>query len=220
MAEMPLVRIDGPALVFGAPYSNLQATNAVLAEARRLEIPLERIVCTGDVVAYCGDPVSTIELVRRSAIHVVMGNCDEQLARGARDCDCRFPSGSACERLSSAWFVFADGQIGLGARAWLASLPRRIDLQIGVLRLAVIHGSISRIDQFEFASTAVEVKRNVLRLAGCDGVIGGHCGLPFSQTIDGRLWHNAGAVGMLANDGTPGVRCSLFVSAAGNASDV
>jgi hypothetical protein len=33
-------------------------------------------------------------------------------------------------------------------------------------------------------------------------VICGHSGLPFSQIVDGRLWHNAGVIGLPANDGT------------------
>lgn len=50
-----------------------------------------------------------------------------------------------------------------------------------------------------------------LRLVqGGDGVIGGHCGLPFTQIIAGRLWHNAGVIGMPANDGTPRVWYSLL----------
>ena len=36
-----------------------------------------------------------------------------------------------------------------------------------------------------------------------DGVIGGHCGLPFTKVVGDRLWHNPGAIGMPANDGTP-----------------
>lgn len=43
-----------------------------------------------------------------------------------------------------------------------------------------------------------------------DGVIGGHCGLPFTQSVGGRLWHNSGAVGMPANDGTTRVWYSIF----------
>lgn len=40
--------------------------------------------------------------------------------------------------------------------------------------------------------------------AAADVVVGGHCGLPFSQLLgSGLLWHNAGVVGMPANDGTP-----------------
>lgn len=210
MAQTPQVQIDGPALVLGGPYGNLQATAAVLAEAERLGIPAARVICTGDLVAYGGDPAATIDLVRRTGIHVVMGNCDEQLAQGADDCGCGYPAGSACERASAAWFAYADAHVGRDARAWLAGLPRRIDLLIAGRRLAVVHGSVSRINQFVFASTAALIKRRELDLAGADGVIAGHCGLPFSQAIDGRLWHNAGVVGMPAHDGTPRVWFSLL----------
>ena len=40
---------NGPLLVFGGPYSNLQATRAVLDEAARRGIPAKRVICTGDV---------------------------------------------------------------------------------------------------------------------------------------------------------------------------
>ena len=220
MTEAPQLEIDGPALVFGGPYGNLQATSGVLDEAARLGIPSSRIICTGDLVAYCGDPAATIDLVRRAGIHIVMGNCDEQLAQDASDCGCGFPSGSACERASAAWYAYADAQIGSeragrDARLWLAGLPRRIDILIGGRRLAVVHASVSRINQFVFASTAAAIKRLELDLAGADGIIAGHCGLPFSQTIDGRLWHNAGVVGMPAHDGTPRVWFSLIAPVKG-----
>jgi hypothetical protein len=45
-------------------------------------------------------------------------------------------------------------------------------------------------------------------------VIGGHCGLPFTRVIDGKLWHNAGVVGLPANDGTPRVWFSVLTPAA------
>src|SRR5277367_268628 len=51
-----LVRLDGPLLVFGGSYSNLEATTAILAEARRRAIAPSHILCTGDVVAYGADP--------------------------------------------------------------------------------------------------------------------------------------------------------------------
>jgi len=213
MTATPQLHLDGPALIFGGPYSNLQATAAVLAEAARLGIPASRIICTGDLIAYCGDPAATIDLVRTAGIHVVMGNCDEQLAQGADDCGCGFPAGSTCERLSADWYAHADAQIGREARAYLATLPRRIDLVIGGRRLAVIHGSVSRINQFVFASTAAAIKRAELDRTGTDGVIGGHCGLPFTQTIDEKLWHNAGVVGMPAHDGTPRVWFSVLTPA-------
>src|SRR3974390_2305334 len=112
MSTVPQVVRAVPALVFGGPYGNLQATAAVLAEAARRGIPPARIVCTGDLIAYCGDPAATVDLVRRAGIHVVMGNCDEQLAQNAGDCGCGFPAGSACERASVAWFAHADAEVG------------------------------------------------------------------------------------------------------------
>ena len=132
-----------------------------------------------------------------------MGNCDEQLALGADDCGCGFTPGSSCQQLSLSWFSYASAQIGVDARHWLAQLPRRIDLEFERCLLAVIHGGVEKINQFVFASSSAPIKERNLHLAGCDGVIAGHCGLPFTQVVDGRLWHNAGVVGMPANDGTP-----------------
>ena len=214
LSETPVVRADDRVLVFGGPCSNLQATQAVLAQARRLGIPPARIICTGDLAAYCGEPSATIELVRASGIHVVMGNCDEQLGAGAADCACGFDEDSACNRLAAAWYAHADAQVGADARAWLAGLPRRIDLLIRDARLAVIHGSVRTINQFVFASSPALVKLREMELAQADGVIGGHCGLPFSQVIDGRLWHNPGIVGIPANDGTQRVWFSLLTPTA------
>ena len=51
MTATPELHLDGPALIFGGPYSNLQATAAVLAEAARLGIPAAHIICTGDLIA-------------------------------------------------------------------------------------------------------------------------------------------------------------------------
>jgi hypothetical protein len=63
--------LNGPLLLFGGPYSNLQATRAVLSDAEQRQLPPERIICTGDVVAYGADAKVTVDLVRASGIHVV-----------------------------------------------------------------------------------------------------------------------------------------------------
>ena len=211
----PELRFDGPAVVFGGPYGNLEATRALLAAAARLGVPPDRIVCTGDVVAYGADAAATVDLVRAAGIHVVMGNCEESLASQAADCGCGYVPGSACDRLSAAWFAHADRALGADARLWMAQLPRRIDVTIAGARLAVVHGGVDVINRFVFASTAAAIKAAELARAGVDGVIGGHCGLPFTQVVQGRLWHNAGAVGMPANDGTPRVWFSLLTPQAG-----
>ena len=204
------MNVETPILVFGGPYSNLQATEAVLAEASRRNIPGHRVICTGDVVAYGADPKACVDLVRRAGIRVVMGNCEEQLAADAVDCGCGFAPGSECDRLSAAWFAHARLALDRADREWMGTLPRRLDITVSGLRLAVVHGSLSAISRFVFASTPSRVKALDLVSSGVDGLIGGHCGLPFTQVIDGRLWHNPGVIGMPANDGTPRVWYSVI----------
>src|SRR6266480_2435161 len=176
--DRPLLHLDASAIVFGGPYGNLEAMRALLAEAERLGIPGERMVCTGDVVAYCADPVATVDLVRRSGARVVMGNCEKSLAARSGDCGCGFVPGSTCESLAAAWFAHADRTRDGDARAWMASLPRRIDLVVAGRRLAVVHGGVTLTNRFVFASTAAAIKAEELETSGADGVIGGHCGLP------------------------------------------
>jgi len=207
---IPVVEACGTVLLFGGCYSNLQATSALLDEARRLGIPPERIICTGDVVAYGADPAATVDIVRDAGVHVVMGNCEESLGERAQDCGCGFTAGSACDRLSAAWYSHADGRLDDAARTWMKRLPRRIDLLIGGQRLAVVHGSPNRINAFVFGSASNDDLRQLVRGAGCDGVIGGHCGIPFTRMADGLLWHNPGAIGVPANDGTPRVWFSVL----------
>ena len=47
--------LHGPVLVFGGCYSNLQATEALLAEARRRGFSASQMICTGDMIAYGAD---------------------------------------------------------------------------------------------------------------------------------------------------------------------
>jgi predicted phosphodiesterase len=211
-ATIPVVKFfHTPLIVFGGPYSNLEATRALLAEASRLGVPSSNMICTGDIVAYCADAAATIDEIRSAGIHVIMGNCEESLAASAEDCGCGFAPGSACERLSAAWFRHADRTIGEESRRWMASLPRQLAIEIGGRQLVVVHGSVSKINEFIFASTHPATKADNLDLANADGIIAGHCGLPFSELVGDRLWHNAGAIGMPANDGTPRVWFSLLL---------
>jgi hypothetical protein len=170
----------------------------------------DRIVCTGDIIAYGADATATLAVVRASGCHVVMGNVEENLAAGAADCGCGFEEGSTCDRLSAVWFAHAATQLSADDRAWMAGLSRQIELAIGPYRFAVVHGGVDNINRLVFASTDAATKRQQLHEAGVDGVIGGHCGLPFTQSVGGRLWHNSGALGMPANDGTARIWYSIF----------
>ena len=206
-----MIAIDGPALVFGGPYSNLQATEAVLGEAARRGIPPRRVVCTGDIVAYCADAAATTELVMASGIHVLAGNCEIQLGADAEDCGCGFAEGTACDLLSVAWYRHARAEVTAAQRTWMAGLPRRLVLGLpDGRRLAVVHGGATDVSRFLFASAAAEMLAAEIAETGCDGVVAGHSGIPFLCRVGAALWCNAGAVGMPAHDGTPRVWCALL----------
>jgi predicted phosphodiesterase len=195
---------DAPLLIFGGPYSNLQATQTVLAEAARRGIPSQRVICTGDVVAYGADAAACCDLIMASGIWVIAGNCEENLAAGALDCGCGFEEGTACDLLSRAWYAHANRQVTAAHRAWMAGLPYRLIIRLPDGRsLAVLHGGARDISRFIFASAEHKDLAGEIAATGCDGVIAGHCGIPFVRQVGQGVWINAGAIGMPADDGTP-----------------
>ena len=140
-----------------------------------------------------------------------MGNCEESLAADAGDCGCGFQPDSQCETLARRWYAHAKAELGAEAKRWMGALPRRLRLNLGGLDLAVIHGGVEITNRFIFPSTPrAEKAAQLALLPGIGGIIAGHSGLPFSQRIGGRLWHNAGAIGLPANDGTPRGWFSVF----------
>ena len=100
-----------------------------------------------------------------------MGNCEESLADGTGDCGCGFAPGSACDRLSAAWFTYATRHVDAAARLWMAALPQRIDLVLAGHRIAVVHGAPSRIDRFVFASTPDQDIAAEIELTGAEQAI-------------------------------------------------
>jgi hypothetical protein len=94
----------------------------------------------------------------------------------------------------------------------MGSLRRRIDIEIDGRLLTAIHGSVTSINRFVFATSDPIIEEELIA-SSCDGITAGHCGLPFSRLINGHLWHNAGIVGMPANDGTPRAWFSMLTPA-------
>lgn len=63
-----LGEIGGPVLVFGGPYSNLQATRALLDRSREAGFGPERMICTGAIVTDCAQPAETIADIRAAGL--------------------------------------------------------------------------------------------------------------------------------------------------------
>lgn len=203
-------RIDGPVVLCGGPYSNLQAARAMAREAGG-----RPVVCTGDVVAYGADPAETVDLVQQAGWHVVAGNCERQIADGAEVCGCGFGDGTACDLLSRGWYPHALAATGEAARLWMADLP-----DIGLFvhqgrRYAVIHGGGTTINRFLWPSTTeadfrVEIAAIEAVAGPVDGIVAGHSGIAFQRRVGGHHWINAGALGLPPHDGRPETRYAVL----------
>ncbi|MEZ5842795.1 MAG: metallophosphoesterase family protein [Hyphomicrobiaceae bacterium] len=200
------IEVDGsrPLVVFGGPYSNFQATEAMGAAIAALAVPPANVICTGDVVAYAADPEPTSALIRDWGIPVVAGNCEEQIAAGAADCGCGFEEGSACDLLAKGWYPYANALVSPATRAWMGAMPGAITFDYAGRSVRVIHGGTAQVNRFIFASET-DVLAAEHAAAGADLVIAGHAGLPFIAKTPTGLWLNAGVIGMPADDGTPDV---------------
>jgi Calcineurin-like phosphoesterase superfamily domain len=200
----------GRMLVFGGPYSNLQALETLKSIADQLQIPLGNIICTGDIVGYCAQPEESVQFVKDWGIHAIQGNVEQNIIRGEDDCGCNFAEGGRCDLFSRTWFPYAVQTLSAEAVAWLSTLPLHLSFRYADKSVTVLHGAANGIADFVFGSTPWPVKEATFAATGADVILAGHAGLPFadmrvSDRGPGRYWLNAGVIGMPANDGTPRV---------------
>ena len=214
-----LGKLTKPLLIFGGCYSNLQATQALQQWAKENNFEPEQCICTGDIVAYCGNPFETVELIREWGVHCIQGNVEQSLATKADDCGCGFEDGTVCDILSRGWYPFADNAIIQNQRDWFKQLPEHLQFTVLNKSIRVVHGAASDVSRFMFSSQANSDFLDEFSLLENDSetdiVIAGHSGLPFTKHINNnhnsqKQWHNSGALGMPANDGTQDVWFSVL----------
>ena len=215
MKHLDLGPLDGPVLLFGGPYSNVQALDALIGAAVTRGIGAGQMICTGDVVAYCAAPRAAVQRIRDLGCAVVAGNCEVQLASGADDCGCGFDAGSACDLLSAGWYGFAATKVSDDDKRWMGDLPDVITFTHQGARYGVLHGGITDVSRFIWGSSppdvfAQEWQALEAQVGAVDHIIAGHCGVPFiNKTPKGR-WINAGVIGMPPHDGRQQTRFAVL----------
>ncbi len=192
------IALNEKAFVFGGAYSNLQATQVILRKAAELGFHKSEIIFTGDMIAYCANPVETVQLIKSKVDHIIMGNCEEAIANGANNCGCGFEEGSECSILSNQWYNFCLSKIDNETARWMGKLPKQIFAQIGDHNFLATHATPCSINQFIFPSSL----KHTETCNKVDGYIVGHSGIPFIGSANKKPWLNSRASGMPANDGT------------------
>jgi predicted phosphodiesterase len=203
MKTVDFGQIDGAVVLFGGPYSNLQALTALR------ELVGETVaICTGDLVGYCAEPNETVALFFQSGFRTIAGNCERQLVAGEADCGCGFDENTVCDVLSAGWWPWLLNTAHRETVSLLRDLPDLASFTQNGRRYAVIHGGATMISRFlwpsscetEFMSEIDAIERWI---GPVDGIIAGHCGIAFQRMIGHHQWINTGAIGLPPHDGRP-----------------
>ena len=195
--------LHGPLLVFGGVYSNLEALRALRHQADELGIPASNVICTGDTPGYCADPVDCLHELADWGCPAIAGNVELNLREGVDDCGCNFADGSRCDLFARRWYAYARAAVGPAEMEIMSALPRSLSFSYAGRRVHVLHGSADHESEFIWSSTDWPTKNRSFSVTDAEVILAGHSGLPFVDARDTKLWVNAGAIGMPANDGTP-----------------
>jgi len=197
-----LGKLSGKVLLFGGAYSNLQALEAIKQVAENQQISAENCICTGDIVGYCAQPEETVQLFKIWNVNSIAGNVEIQLRENAEDCGCDFRKGSRCDDFSQQWYPFAKSHLSRDSMDFIEKLPEFIIFQYAEKSITVVHGSYLNTSEFLYKSTPWKHKKQNFEATNSDVIIGGHCGLPFFDSKEEKIWINPGVIGMPANDGS------------------
>ncbi len=179
--------------VFSDIHANLPALEAVLADMRSRGLT-ERY-CLGDLVGYATFPNEVVALIRDLGIPTVMGNYDQGVGNDSDDCGCAYktPEAKALGNRSIAW---TNEHTTAESKAFLRGLLPDIRLQLGDLRLALVHGSPRKINEYLFVERPDASLERLLDLAEADVLVCGHTHLPYHRVLpSGRHVVNDGSVG-------------------------
>jgi len=186
--------------IFGDIHGNLPALEAVLADidARGLS-PL---YCLGDLVGYGTFPNEVIKIIRERNIPTLMGNYDQGVGNSSDDCGCAYTS-KVAEELGKRSIAWSNQNTTDENKLYLRQLTDQIPLELGGLRIRLVHGSPRKINEYLFQNRPDASLERLLDMAQADVLVCGHTHIPYHRILpSGRQVVNAGSVGK-PKDGNP-----------------
>jgi len=213
---LDLGELDGTLLVFGGVDGNLDAFDALLKHAALQGIPFTRMIHTGGVAPFCAEPVAVATRLAEVGVASVRGTFEMDapaLIRGS-------VADVLPETSAEGWQSILDEGIPEDVLAWMEGLPSQMLFTLNGRRCRVVHSTVSSPEKLLFASSPAPGYLREFELSQTEVVIAGRSGLPFTRLFPssqgiGQAWHNPGALGLPANDGTPRVWYSLTRSTPG-----
>lgn len=179
--------------IFGDIHGNLPALTAVLADIESRN--LTNLYCLGDLVGYGTAPNEVIAAIRERGIPTIMGNYDLGVGQDSDDCGCAYtnPISEALGKRSIAW---TNAHTTDENKAFLRTLVDKIPLQLGDLRVVLVHGSPRKVNEYLFEDRPESSLIRLLDMVNSGVLVCGHTHLPYHRVLaDGRHVINAGSVG-------------------------
>ncbi len=182
-------------------HGNLPALEAVLADIDGRD-DLGGVYHLGDLVGYAPWPDEVVAVLRERAIPGVAGNYDSTTATDYEHCGCQYEDPRQ-EELSHLSYEWTRANVSADTKAWLGSLPFRIDVRplgghTAGPRLILVHGNPvlntvywteDRTDDF-----CLKMADRLGAKAG-DVVAFGHTHKPWHREVEGTHFVNTGSVG-------------------------
>jgi putative phosphoesterase len=198
--------------IFGDIHGNLPALEAVFADINKQEI--NPLYCLGDLVGYGTFPNEVIGTIRERNIPTLMGNYDQGVGNSSDDCGCAYTSKEA-EALGKRSIAWTNKNTTDENKEYLRQLVNQIAVQLGGLRVLLVHGSPRKINEYLYEDRPDATMERLLDLAEADVLVCGHTHIPYHRILpSGRHVVNAGSVGK-PKDKNPAA-CYVVLEATGN----
>lgn len=179
--------------IFGDIHGNLPALEAVFQDMEAHG--LTHLYCLGDLVGYGTFPNEVVTVIRQRNIPTLMGNYDQGVGNNSDDCGCAYKTDVDRRRgeLSVAW---SNAHTSDDNKAFLRKLPAHIPLQMGDLKVLLVHGSPRKVNEYLFEDRPDDYFERIMDVAQADVLVCGHTHLPYHKVLpSGRHVINAGSVG-------------------------
>ena len=184
--------------IFGDIHGNLPALEAVFADMDKRG--LENLYCLGDLVGYGTFPNEVIQMVRERNIPTIMGNYDQGVGQDSDDCGCAYKT-DAARKMGEQSIAWSNRNTTSDNKAYLRTLKDCIPLQLGKLKILLVHGSPRKINEYLYEDRPEASLERIMDGIDADVLVCGHTHLPYHKILPGgRQIVNAGSVGKPKDD--------------------
>lgn len=161
-------------------HGNASALLKVIEEIKKLGV--KNIYCLGDVVGYYPEAQKVVEILISNNVFSIMGNHDFALVNNR----------ILESKVANDALKWTKQNLSAKAVKYLASLPLKINLNIGGYRILFVHGS-----PWDYLNERVYIDSDLERFCNLpyDIVIMGHTHRPFILSKNGKIILNPGSVG-------------------------